>query len=130
MSYDLGLSGKTAKTRLFRDRLVILGLSAGAVVAAIYGTQNIFDKVLFAWTAMGAAFGPLLLWILFCGPVSARLSFTVMATGFLSAVATNTWPQDPARWQGYDKGFLPYVLVVGLLLIFGSKRKARLRAPA
>ena len=71
-----------------RSRWVVLGLSVAATASALYGPSEIFGRVLFAWTAMGAAFGPLLLVTCLFGPVSARATRWAMGLGFaLSVVA-------------------------------------------
>jgi sodium/proline symporter len=46
---------------LLRSRLTVLALSLGSIGVALWIDEGIFESVLFAWTAMGAAFGPLLL---------------------------------------------------------------------
>lgn len=50
-----------ARKVLLRSRLTVLGLSLGSIGVAMVVDEGIFDSVLFAWSAMGAAFGPLLL---------------------------------------------------------------------
>ncbi len=69
-----------------RSRQVVLALSAGAVVAALVGDASIFDKVLFAWTAMGAAFGPVLLVHVLAGPVRPPARLAAIGLGFGTAV--------------------------------------------
>ncbi|MFQ5738868.1 MAG: sodium/proline symporter [Acidobacteriota bacterium] len=93
VTYDLNLGGPSSRSLLFRSRLVVLCLSAGAVLAALYGTREIFSQVLFAWTAMGAAFGPLLLVTVLRGPVSPRLTLLAMVTGFVLSVAAYSFPE-------------------------------------
>jgi sodium/proline symporter len=73
VTHDLGLGGGTRASLLVRSRVVVLALSAGAVVAALTVDATIFDRVLFAWSAMGFAFGPLLLVTVF-RPQRRRLS--------------------------------------------------------
>jgi sodium/proline symporter len=75
-----------AADTLSRSRLVVLLLSAAAVVAALYGSQEIFSRVLFAWAAMGSAFGPLLLVIVLVGPVPAPHRLAAMVAGFSLSV--------------------------------------------
>ena len=119
VSHDMGLRGKTAKNRLLGDRLVILGLSAVAILAAIYGSREIFTKVLYAWTSMGAAFGPLLFWILFRGRVPAAAALTSMLVGFSSAV---WFYYQPLGWQGFEKYIVPYVLSSLALVLMARQR--------
>src|SRR5690606_22093132 len=73
-------------TSLARSRVVVLVLCAIAAVVAIIGDVSIFERVLFAFSAMGAAFGPLLLVTLFHGRRSPKASVTAMLVGFGSSV--------------------------------------------
>ncbi|MHC5066304.1 MAG: hypothetical protein ACYTG5_20285, partial [Planctomycetota bacterium] len=57
------------------------------VLSALFAGSTIFDKVLFAFIAIGAAFGPLLVVILWRGPVSTGRSLIAILTGFISAAA-------------------------------------------
>ena len=87
ITHDLGLGGRTQRHVLLRSRLTVLALGGAAVVAALWVREAIFHRVLFAWTAMGAAFGPLLLVTVLRGPVRPRFRIAAMALGFgLSAV--------------------------------------------
>ena len=81
---DLGWGRSTP---VWSSRVVVTLISASAVVAALFGPQGIFDRVLFAWSAMGAAFGPLLLVTLWWGPVRAVPSMVAMSAGFIMSVA-------------------------------------------
>lgn len=86
VSHDLRRDDAGEKPTLARSRLVVLLLSAAAVVAALYGSQEIFSRVLFAWAAMGNAFGPLLLVLLLVGPVPAPHRLGAMVAGFSLSV--------------------------------------------
>jgi len=77
VSYDLA-----QKRSRFSDRLTVVVVGVLAILAAIYIEKSIFDSVLFAWSALGAAFGPLLLVRLWRGQVAANYAFTSMASGF------------------------------------------------
>jgi sodium/proline symporter len=79
--------GDGASTTVRTSRLTVLAVSAAAVLAALLGDPSIFSKVLFAWTAMGAAFGPLLLVEIWAGPVSWKGRLAAMSIGFGSAIA-------------------------------------------
>ena len=75
-----------------RSRLVVVGLSAAAVIAALVGDASIFKRVLFAWTAMGAAFGPLLLVLVLGGPVRPGARLGAIALGFVGSVVAYSIP--------------------------------------
>ena len=126
INYDLGFARRQKDTKsILRDRLVILALSAGAILAAIYGERKIFDQVLFAWTGMGAAFAPLLLWLLWRGPVSSGVAFATMATGFVTSVVAHVGRKlDWWDWFFFESRFLPYLFALAVLIAAGSSSRA------
>jgi sodium/proline symporter len=118
VNHDLGFA--RGSTSITRDRLVIFGLSALAVGAALFGEQRIFDQVLSAWSAMGAAFAPLLAWILFRGAVAPRVAIATMVAGFGSSVLGHLGSTAVFGWwnlQGSERNFLPYVVAVVVLMV-------------
>jgi sodium/proline symporter len=123
VTHDLGLGRRRP---LLASRLVVLGLAAAATVGAITTDASIFDRVLFAWGAMGAAFGPLLLVTVLRGPVSPPRTLAAMLAGCgLSVAAYYLFP------DATDKIFervLPFVVVFGLILI-GARSRRPSQAP-
>lgn len=126
VTHDLKLGGSTAQNLLSRSRLVVLLLSLGALGGALFGSQEIFSSVLFAWTAMGAAFGPALVVTALHKPVAPGRTLLAMILGFSIAVAAYSFPQTQG---GVVERVLPFV--VGLAVIFwpaegfAPRRKAR-----
>lgn len=113
VTHDLKLGGPSTRHMLARSRWVVLLLSAGAMVAALLGSQEIFSSVLFAWTAMGAAFGPALVTKALGYPLSPRRTLTAMLVGFSLAVAA--YYLFPASEDKWIERVLPFV--AGLLVI-------------
>jgi Na+/proline symporter len=113
VTHDLGLGGKSRARLVTRSRVVVVLLSLGAVLAALYGSQQIFSRVLFAWTAMGSAFGPLLLVTVLRGPVPPRTSLCSMAAGFLLAVLAYTFPETRG---GFLERVLPFLIALAIAL--------------
>ena len=66
--------------------------TAVAVIAALFGDKSIFDKVLFAWSAMGAAFGPVLLVHVLRGEVRWRPRLAAIVVGFGTSVLAYSMP--------------------------------------
>ncbi len=98
------LRGKDASTHaaapLRRTRIVVVVLSAVAVALALFGSQEIFSRVLFAWTAMGAAFGPLLLVRVVGGPVRPGARLASIGLGFsLSVLAYSVPTMAGGPWE-------------------------------
>jgi sodium/proline symporter len=110
---------------LTRSRVVVLLLSLGAVGAALYGSQEIFSRVLFAWAAMGAAFGPLLLVTVWRGPVSARATVAAMVLGFGLSVAAYSLPAH--AWKGTLERVVPFVVALLAALALARPRTTALR---
>lgn len=86
ISNDL-MRGKEHK--LWQSRLVVVLLSVASVLLALFGSQEIFGRVLFAWSALGAVFGPPLLVTLFWGRVPYRVTLASMIIGFSWVVIAN-----------------------------------------
>ncbi len=80
VAYDL--PGRSARRRVGLDRWAVVGISAVAILAAMFVRETIFNQVLFAWSALGAAFGPLLLVRLLHGPVRPGAALASMLIGF------------------------------------------------
>jgi len=94
-----------------RSRIVVVVLSAVAVVAALVGDKSIFDKVLFAWTAMGAAFGPVLLVHVLRGSVRWRPRLASIVVGFGTAVLAYSVPATAGTaWERV----VPFVLALAI----------------
>jgi len=111
LTHDLNLDGGTDGSLVKRSRLVILAVSAVSVLAAIYGPEEIFNFVLFAWTGMGAAFGPLLLVTVIRGPVKPSATLQAMSLGFvLSVVAYSV----PALKGGVIERMVPWLLAFAI----------------
>jgi sodium/proline symporter len=90
--------------------VVLLGL--GAVAGALYGSQEIFSRVLFAFAAMGAAFGPLILVTIWRGPVGARATFAAMSLGFALSVAAYSLPAH--AWKGTLERVVPFLVALAI----------------
>ena len=111
LSLDWGGSGSPRSARI---ALVVTGLVA--LVLALLLEPGIFNKVLFAWTALGAAFGPLLMVTLAKGRVESRFAFLSMSLGFASAVVLSFW--DPSGEA--MKRVLPF-LIAGAIAWRGTR---------
>lgn len=117
VAHDLRPADETIDPRiapakmLGRSRLVVLGLSVLAVVAALVGSKEIFSRVLFAWSAMGNAFGPLLLVLVLGRPVVPRMRLASIAVGFSLSVAAY-W--HPALSGTAAERVLPFVVAFAI----------------
>ena len=118
VSHDLGLGRRVPDRQLTIARATVLGLGGAATVAALMLPKNVFDNVLFAWAALGAAFGPLLLVRLLRGPVAPRAALASMLLGGLGAIAGGYWP---VLASGFADRVLAWLLALAAALA-GSRR--------
>jgi sodium/proline symporter len=94
-SHDLPRRGRGS---LWVSRLVVALISVLAVLIAVGLPQTIFARVLFAWAALGAAFGPPLLVRLAGLAVPPVAIFAAMATGFAGTLLFYWLPDTPGDW--------------------------------
>ena len=82
VSHDLGLSRRYPGKEVWVSRLVMSGIVVAAVMLALWLPDTIFNRVLFAWSALGAAFGPILVMRVAGREPSADARFWSVVIGF------------------------------------------------
>ncbi|MFO7561612.1 MAG: sodium/proline symporter [Enhygromyxa sp.] len=117
VSHDLlGNAGERSETNaaaLRRSRLTVLAISIGAVLVALWVDESIFSSVLFAWSAMGAAFGPVLLVTVLRRRPRSDWVLAAMIAGFTLSVAAHLWSVSKG---GALERVLPFVIALALSL--------------
>jgi sodium/proline symporter len=108
---DAGATSLDPPAQLRRSRATVLAVSIGALLIALWIDETIFSLVLFAWTAMGAAFGPLLLVTVWRGRPRAWAVLAAMLAGFTLSVLAHLWPETNG---GVFERVLPFVIALGL----------------
>ncbi len=98
VSHDLGDHHSAPEKGLTRARWVVLAIGLLAIMLAIGFPDRIFSRVLFAWQALAAAFGPLLVITLWRGPVLPAWRIAALATGFLLTVTLSWTVESPGDW--------------------------------
>ncbi|MBN1946721.1 MAG: sodium/proline symporter [Bradymonadales bacterium] len=78
----------SSKASLQVGRAAILLVGGGAMLVALGDVRQVFWFVLFAWSGLGSAFGPVLLLLLFTRQVTRAGAIAGMVTGF---VTTFVW---------------------------------------
>jgi Na+/proline symporter len=71
---------------LFVSRLTVFLLGVGAMFIALGETRVIFWFVLFAWSGLGASFGPLILFTLCWKKTTQQGAVAGMLTGFVTTL--------------------------------------------
>ena len=115
ISLDVGL--KLSDNPLKQSRYVtgiVIFLSA---VIAIFLPEKIFSRVLFAWTAMGSAFGPAIIAKLLGWKVQPKNIFITILSGFVLAIIFFYLPNSVGDWM---ERILPFS--IGLVLIYFFKK--------
>jgi sodium/proline symporter len=95
VSHDMRNGEIATHENLKQARWVVLAIGLAAIALAIFSPEAIFSRVLFAWQALAAAFGPLLIITLWRGPVAANWRIAAMASGFALTVVLNWTTETP-----------------------------------
>lgn len=106
---------------LLVSRITVLVLGLGAMLIALGETRVIFWFVLFAWSGLGASFGPLILFTLYSKNVTQQGAIAGMLTGFLTTLVWKTTGLSDALI--YE--LVPAFLVATLSIYFVSHRTAK-----
>jgi sodium/proline symporter len=117
ISHDLRDGQGSTETGLKRARWVVLVIGLLAIALAIGSPDQIFNRVLFAWQALAAAFGPLLVITLWRGPVRPTWRIATVATGFTLTVILSWTIDSPGDWA---ERLIPLALAL-LLSWIGSR---------
>lgn len=127
VTHDLGLGKSNPKRTLRIARATVLTIGVGALVAAILLPKDVFGTVMFAWAALGSAFGPLLIVRLCFGQVAPNWAFASMVLGGTTAVVAYYLPGS-AVLGDVPGGFLDRVvswLLAFVIAFVGSRRASR-----
>lgn len=112
ISHDLGLGGR--ERRLLFSRLAIVMLVVFAVLVSLYLPEAIFSRVLFAWIALGSAFGPTVFLRLAGVPLRPGGVLASVLTGFGLAVTFYLLPNTPGDIL---ERVVPFCAAFGVLLL-------------
>ncbi len=86
VAHDMGVNARFPNRQVAASRAVMLAIAALAVGLTLSLPDTIFNRVLFAWSALGAAFGPIMVWRVRGIHVSARSALLAMLLGFTTTV--------------------------------------------
>ena len=95
VAHDMGLTRRYQMQALLVSRLTIAVISVLAVAVAIYLPATIFQRVLFAWVAIGSALGPAIICRAFGMDINPARLLPAVAAGFLAAVICYLLPNTP-----------------------------------
>ncbi len=120
VSHDLRNGKMTTHESLKQSRWVVLSIGIAAILLAVYSPEAIFSRVLFAWQALAAAFGPLLIITLWRGSVRPNWRIAAMTSGFILTVILNWTADTPGD---IAERYIPMLVALGLAW-WGSKKNA------
>lgn len=95
ISYDWNLADRHKDAGLGGTRTTVVVVLIMATVLALVWRADIFSRVLFAWSAAGSAFGPILIMRLIGRSVSANATLIAMLCGFGLTVIISFFPDAP-----------------------------------
>jgi sodium/proline symporter len=124
VSHDLQLERRFPGKELTISRITMAVISALAIALAIFLPASIFGRVLFAWIAIGSAFGPILFVRLAGVPVTDTGVFRAMVCGFGLAVLLYWLPNTPGD---IAERLLPFISGIVILLAHRKKPQTQVQ---
>lgn len=110
----------SSKELLLVSRLSTLGISFIAFLIAYYRINTVYELVLYAWSGLGASFGPILIYSLYSKKTSTSIAWAGILSGGISS-ALWPWinkklclPIDPIL-IGFAASFLSIWITAGLI---------------
>jgi Na+/proline symporter len=116
ISHDMRLAKRLRLSEVLVSRLAIVAVSVGAIILTLNAPSTIFDRTLFAWTALGASFGPIVVMRALGHRASGGAALASMLIGFgLSLAFEFILPQGPgsvyARILPWMGAFMPFLIL-------------------
>tara|TARA_R110002049_G_scaffold222206_2_gene393786 strand:+ start:531 stop:1946 length:1416 start_codon:yes stop_codon:yes gene_type:complete len=114
VAHDLGVNRGKRWSALAISRLVIAVISLAAIAVAIAVPATIFERVLFAWVAIGSALGPNVLCRALGVDIPPNRILPSMLAGFAAALVLYSLPNAPGD---VAERLLPFLLGVAVLTV-------------
>ncbi len=108
------------RSSLPRTRIALLVFSLAAVALAILVPEAIYSRVLFAWNALGAAFGPLVVLAVLGRRPAPAAALAAMLAGFLTTIAFYLMPDAPGDLL---ERIAPFFIALALALLLDRPRQ-------
>lgn len=97
------------------NKLLTLGVGLVGFLLAITMEDTVYGLVSYAWSGIGASFGPAIVLLVFWKKLSRAGVFASLITGTLTAVVWKTWLVDVT---GISERLASYVLAFSLAVVF------------
>lgn len=119
MTEDLYLNIKKdplpEKKLLLLNKLLTLLVGVAAFIMALTMKDTVYGLVSYAWSGIGASFGPAVILLLFWKRFSGAGVFASLITGTVSAVVWKTWLTEPT---GISERLASYLLAFAAAMVF------------
>jgi len=103
------------KRMLFLNKILTLAVGLVGFLLAITMEDTVYGLVSYAWSGIGASFGPAIVLLIFWKKLSRAGVFASLITGTISAVVWKTWLVDPS---GISERLASYVLAFLMAILF------------
>jgi sodium/proline symporter len=111
ISYDWNLADGKIDGGLGKTRTTVVVVLILATILALVWRADIFSRVLFAWAALGAAFGPILIMRLAGRSISAQGTLAAMLAGFGLTVLISWLPNTPGD---FAERIVPFFIALAI----------------
>ena len=103
------------KRMLLLNRILTLGVGVIGFILAIIMQDTVYGLVSYAWSGIGASFGPAIVLLVFWKKFSRAGVFASLITGTLTAVIWKTWLLDQT---GISERLASYIISFTLAIVF------------
>jgi len=110
------------KRMLFLNKFLTLMVGVVAFALVLTMEDTVYGLVSYAWSGIGASFGPAVVLLLFWKKFSRAGVYASLITGTLSAIIWKTWLADPT---GISERLASYLLAFSAAVIFSLLRPER-----
>lgn len=126
ISRDWNLEKAREREGLALTYLVVVLVTGGAMVLALFAPDTVFRRVLFAWHALGAAFAPLVFMAVLGRRVDPRYALACLVVGFGLTAGIHVLSEDTPG--DFVERLLPWLFSLGIA--YAGTRTARARGGA
>ncbi len=103
------------KRMLLLNKILTLVVGLVGFLLAITMEETVYGLVSYAWSGIGASFGPAIVLLIFWKKLSRAGVFASLITGTLTAVIWKTWLLEPT---GISERLASYLLAFGMAIVF------------
>ncbi|HPE23445.1 MAG TPA: sodium/proline symporter [Bacteroidales bacterium] len=103
------------KRMLFLNKFLTLMVGVVAFILVLTMEDTVYGLVSYAWSGIGASFGPAMILLLFWKKFSRAGVYASLITGTLSAIIWKTWLADPT---GISERLASYLIALSAAVIF------------